>query len=354
MVSATVVSLHDYRQEKDMEGFKWKGEDFHISGDPDLYYDLATRPIFFTPDAVTPARKEIVKAFPKQVGRDMRPHHSKMFMPFFENGDPLLYLAVDNVSVNSTFEPLSLMHLVIRDHYVDFYKMVDGAVIASLDDYKSLRREFNTLFSEILLKGHVKQRSATLDEVIRLSAMLYKLLKTADMYEGPILSNKSFTNRWAKEPKSIALGKDMSAYSAKLKNVSFTGMDWFNYIQTHMDEVDETSFFLVNMPSLNSCSTSFSKSDIFYFLDMFVYTIHSKGADAMLTIGASKQVFSLLRSSFGFKKYKGDRWRKDFGGDSDLTLYMSLLDCHNGHGDQILMVTTYNPEKGNFKRGFTV
>ena len=347
-----VVSLSEFKNRKHMERYKFKGEEFLLSSG--VYFDRAIKPPTQPYHSIVNLRSKIIQNLPKiSDGKHFHPLFSKMFVPTSMDFEPVWsFVGEDETFVNSGFQAIGILHLTMRDHPKELFEYVDGTYVSTKEDYHRYLTGFNRLYSRLLAgKGNGRYGMASFDEQILLAGLIYIVLNTCESIDGIFVEDGMIKNGWSREPKILRFNsKELDGYSAKLRNVWFSGLTPTQFFHRYYEKSDEDCFWLISPPPFDSqridsySHSEFKIDDMYQWVDYFLPLLSAKQSRAMMVFPTLSSTREELVRFLNFKKV-GDRLVNGNGLImlDDISGYPGMRTSH--------MILNYDPKSTTYRIG---
>jgi hypothetical protein len=352
MKGMEVFSLDEYRSRKNMERYKFKGDEFLLSSG--VYFDRTLKAPLHPSHSIANLRHKIIDKLPKvSNGKTFQPLFNKMYVPTSMDFEPIWsFVGEDETFVNSGYQPLGILHLTMRDNPKEFYDFVNGIYVSSKEEYHRYLEEFNKLYERLLSgKGNGRYGLASLDEQIMLAGLVYIVLSTCESADGIYLEHGQIKNSWGRHPQVIRFNsKELAGYSAKLKSVWFSGLTPSQFFYRYEEKSDENCFWLISPPPFDSQrldsynNNEFKIDDLYQWVDYFIPLLSAKGSRVMLIFPTLSSTRAELVQYLGFKNVNNCLVNSNnLRMFDDISEYPGMRTSH--------MILNYNPKSTMYNIG---
>ena len=170
--------------------------------------------------------------------------------------------------------------------------------------------------------------------------MFLILLNTCSNDDGLVLDTEGrFENEWSGRSKimdtSLAL---MQAYSAKLKDVSVSGLDWKHFVFRFVNDTDEDSLWLFNIPKVVKVSrfpNDFDLEDLYFLLGDTLPMLNSRESRAMVVMPVSEKLQEKIIKHFNFTQLDEYKY-------ASTSMRMQTEVMQDADGQEFLILCNYN------------
>jgi hypothetical protein len=307
-MSARIYSLEEFRQSKIAEAVSMNDKKVASGGTKTTLVRRVVRaerpvkPFVRAGHSVLQLRDKLVPAINK-----FDPQY--LLMPATKDLDPFWAgLTVEKAWFNAVYPPLSFMHMMLRDHPQAFTETIRDVEVNFLQDYHRTMNNFNNLYMRgIEGRGRSREPQGALseDQGIRLSTLLYILLRTADMSEGiQIDSMGHFCNEWSGNPKKFSPKYlDFRKYSDRMKTSYYTGLPAQQFLFRAIPEYKSSrSTWIFDLSDVDILNNDQNYAELDYqglvgLLDTCSSSLSATHNQTVVVLKYSEEMMSLLRGS---------------------------------------------------------